>query len=115
MKGIKTLALALALAVVAGAARAQLPEPKSETWTIKDFRLHDGSTLPEMKVHYLTLGDPKNPAVLVLHGTGGDGAGLLSPTFGGVLFRAGGALDARRFFIILPDAIGHGESSKPSD
>ncbi|MEI9889830.1 MAG: alpha/beta fold hydrolase [Caulobacteraceae bacterium] len=61
------------------------------------------------------LGDPKNPAVLVLHGTGGDAAGLLSPAFGGVLFRPGGALDAARYFIIIPDAIGHGGSSKPSD
>jgi len=68
-----------------------------------------------MKVHYLTLGDPKNPAVLVLHGTGGNAAGLLNPAFGGVLFGKGGALDASRYFIVLPDAIGHGESSKPSN
>jgi homoserine O-acetyltransferase len=116
MKGIKTLVLgALAAASLAGAAYAQLPEPKSETWTIKDFRLHDGAVLPQMKVHYLTLGDPKNPAVLVLHGTGGDAAGLLSPAFGGVLFKPGGALDANRYFIVIPDAVGHGESSKPSD
>ena len=99
----------------AGAAYAQLPEPKSETWTIKDFRFHDGSVLPEMKVHYLTLGDPKNPAVLVLHGTGGNAGSIIAPAFGGVLFRAGGALDARRYFIVIPDAIGHGDSSKPSD
>lgn len=105
----------MALAVMAGAAHAQLPEPKSETWTIKDFRFHDGTVLPQMKVHYLTLGDPKNPAVLVLHGTGGNGAGMLNPAFGGVLFASGGALDAARYFIVLPDAIGHGESSKPSD
>ncbi|MGZ3314731.1 MAG: alpha/beta fold hydrolase [Caulobacteraceae bacterium] len=106
---------AMAFLTMAGAARAQLPEPKSEIWTITDFRFHDGSTLPEMKVHYLTLGDPKNPAVLVLHGTGGDAAGILSPTFGGVLFRPGGALDAARWFIVIPDAVGHGASSKPSD
>jgi homoserine O-acetyltransferase/O-succinyltransferase len=116
MKGFKTLALAaMALVAVAGAARAQLPEPKSETWVIKDFRFHDGSVLPQMKVHYLTLGDPKNPAVVMLHGTGGNGAGMLNPAFGGVLFAKGGALDASRYFIVLPDAIGHGESSKPSD
>ena len=116
MKGLRTLALAvLAAASLAGAARAQLPEPRSETWTIKDFHFRDGSVLPEMKVHYLTLGDPNNPAVLVLHGTGGDAAGLLSPAFGGVLFRPGGALDAGRYFLVIPDAIGHGQSSKPSD
>ena len=115
MTGIKTLVLTLAFVLTAAAARAQIPEPRSETWTIKDFRFHDGSVLPQMKVHYLTLGDPKNPAVLVLHGTGGDGAGMVSPAFGGVLFRPGGALDASRWFIVIPDAIGHGGSSKPSD
>ena len=116
MKGIKTLVLAaVAASSLAGAARAQLPEPRSETWTIRDFRLHDGSVLPRMKVHYLTLGDPKNPAVLVLHGTGGDAAGLLGPAFGGVLFKPGGALDAGRYFIVMPDAVGHGEAAKPSD
>ena len=114
--GLRGLCLAVtALAMMAGGARAQLPAPKSETWVIKDFRFHDGAVLPQMKVHYLTLGDPTNPAVLVLHGTGGNAAGLLNPAFGGVLFAAGGALDASRYFIILPDAIGHGESSKPSD
>jgi homoserine O-acetyltransferase len=115
MRGaIKTLVLAAAL-FLAGAAQAQLPEAKSETFTIADFRFHDGAVLPQMKVHYLTLGDPRNPAVLVLHGTGGDAAGMLNPAFGGVLFRPGGALDASRWFIVLPDAIGHGASSKPSD
>lgn len=114
--GLRALWLALAVvAAMTGVARAQLPQAKSETWVIKDFRFHDGSVLPEMKVHYLTLGDPNNPAVLMLHGTGGDGAGLLNPAFGGVLFAKGGALDASRWFIVLPDAIGHGESSKPSD
>src|ERR1700750_1569763 len=114
--GLRALGLvAMAWLAMAGAAWAQLPEPKSETWTIKDFRFHDGSVLPEMKVHYLTLGDPKNPAVLVLHGTGGDAAGLLSPAFGGVLFRPGGALDTAGYFIRLPGAVGHGGSSKPSD
>jgi homoserine O-acetyltransferase len=114
--GLRALWLAATTVLtLAGTAHAQLPEARSETWTIKDFRFRDGATLPEMNVHYLTLGDPKNPAVLVLHGTGGNAAGLLSPTFGGVLFRAGGALDAGRYFIVIPDAIGHGESSKPSD
>ena len=83
--GLRTMCLgAVAFLATAGAACAQLPEPrlpeaKSQTWTIKDFRFHDGSVLPQMKVHYLTLGDPRNPAVLVLHGTGGDAAGMLSP------------------------------------
>jgi homoserine O-acetyltransferase len=105
----------LAGLLLAGMARAQAPQANSQTWTIQNFRFQDGSVLPSMKVHYLTLGSPANPAVLVLHGTGGDGAGLLGPAFGGQLFGPGQPLDARRYFIILPDAIGHGGSSKPSD
>jgi homoserine O-acetyltransferase len=114
--GLRALMLAAMMVLAAAvAARAQIPEPRSETWIIRDFRFHDGSVLPEMKVRYLTLGDPKNPAALVLHGTGGSAASILAPAFGGVLFRPGGALDARRWFIVVPDAIGHGQSSKPSD
>ena len=71
--------------------------------------------LPELKQHYVTLGDPKNPAVLVLHGTSGNGAGMLNAAFGGELFGPGQPLDAARYFIILPDCIGAGKSSKPSD
>jgi homoserine O-acetyltransferase len=103
---------ALAIATVA---QAQPPRAVSQTWTIRNFKFHDGSVLPELKLHYLTLGSPANPAVLVLHGTGGSGGGLLSPNFGGQLFGPGQPLDAKRWFIILPDAIGHGASSKPSD
>ena len=66
-------------------------------------------------MHYITLGDPKSPAVLVLHGTSGNGASMLSPAFGGELFGPGQPLDAGKYFIILPDMIGTGKSSKPSD
>jgi homoserine O-acetyltransferase len=66
-------------------------------------------------MHYITLGDPKSPAVLVLHGTSGNGAGLLSPDFGGQLFGPGQPLDSAKYFIILPDMIGAGKSAKPSD
>jgi homoserine O-acetyltransferase len=66
-------------------------------------------------MHYVTLGDPKSPAVLVLHGTNGNGTSLLSPDFGGQLFGPGQPLDASKYFIILPDMIGAGKSSKPSD
>ena len=109
------LGAALAAVLMTGMAHAQAPQPVSQTWTIRDFRFQDGSVLREMKVHYLTLGSPANPAVLVLHGTGGDGAGMLGPAFGGQLFGPGQPLDAARYFIIAPDAIGHGGSSKPSD
>lgn len=81
---------------------------------LKDFSFHDGSKLPALSMHYTTLGDPKSPAVLVLHGTGGNGASLLSPDFGGQLFGPGQPLDVGRYFIILPDMIGAGKSSRPS-
>ena len=116
MTGLKTLVLAgLAALASAGAAAAQTPKAQDATWTIADFKFHDGAVLPQMKVHYYTLGSPANPAVLVLHGTGGTAAGMLSPAFGGVLFGPGGALDAARYFIVIPDTIGAGASSKPSD
>ncbi len=92
------------------------------TYTIKNFRFGTGETLPELKLHYLTLGQPHRDsaghtdnAILLLHGTGGDAHSLLNPVFSDVLFGPGQPFDITKFFIILPDDIGHGESSKPSD
>jgi homoserine O-acetyltransferase/O-succinyltransferase len=98
------------------AAAANYPDPKEADFTIRDFRFNTGETLPELRLHYTTLGslDGDN-AVLILHGTGGSGMGFLSEQFGGVLFGPGQVLDATKFFIVLPDGIGHGKSSKPSD
>jgi homoserine O-acetyltransferase len=84
-------------------------------FVLRDFTFHDGSKLAALSMHYITLGNPKAPAVLVLHGTMGNGAGLLSPEFGGELFGAGQPLDAGKYFIILPDMIGAGKSSRPSE
>ncbi|HUD56271.1 MAG TPA: alpha/beta fold hydrolase [Terracidiphilus sp.] len=92
------------------------------TVTLPDFRFGTGETLPELKLHYLTLGSPHrnaaghvDNAVLLLHGTGGNAHSLMNPLFSDVLFVPGGVLDITKYFIILPDDIGHGESSKPSD
>jgi homoserine O-acetyltransferase len=115
-------ALALALALLACAAAQAQQVPREGEFVIRDFRFHDGRTLPALRIHYATLGSPvRGPdghvrnAVLILHGTGGSGRQFLRPQFADVLFRPGGLLDARRYFIILPDGIGHGKSSKPSD
>ena len=89
--------------------------PAEMSWLARDFRFHTGEVLPELRLHYTTVGDASRPSVLILHGTTGSGSGLLSPSFGGELFGPGQALDATKYFIILPDAIGHGKSSKPSD
>jgi homoserine O-acetyltransferase/O-succinyltransferase len=94
---------------------ADFPAPKSGIWIAKDFKFSTGEVMPELKLAYTTIGEPTGQPVVILHGTGGSGTGMLSPTFGGELFGAGQPLDATKYFIILPDAIGAGKSSKPSD
>jgi homoserine O-acetyltransferase len=81
----------------------------------RDFRFHTGEVLPELRLGYVTIGDPAGQPVLVLHGTGGSARGLLTPAFAGELFGPGQPLDASRYYLILPDNIGHGRSAKPSD
>jgi homoserine O-acetyltransferase len=101
---------------------ATYPEPKDGDYVMKDFRFASGATLPELRIHYRTLGAPQRDstgrvtnAVLILHGTSGSGEGFLAPYFAGVLFIPGGLLDAQKYFLVIPDGIGHGRSSKPSD
>src|SRR5580765_6042407 len=98
------------------------PAPVEGDYVIKGFHFRSGETLPELKMQYRTIGTLKKNsagvatnAVLAGHGTGGNGASLLNPTFANVLFGPGQLLDATKYFIILPDGIGHGKSSKPSD
>jgi homoserine O-acetyltransferase len=101
---------------------ADYPEPTEADLVLRDFRFASGETLPELRVHYRTLGTPHRDgrgavanAVLILHGTTGSGANFLRPEFAGELFGKGQPLDATRYYLILPDGIGHGGSSKPSD
>ena len=96
-------------------ALAQHPAAKEADWIAKDFRFHTGEVLAEVRIHYTTIGSPAGEPVLVLHGTAGSGTGMLTPAFAGELFAPGQPLDASKYFIILPDAIGAGKSSKPSD
>src|SRR5207244_4809363 len=95
---------------------AEFPAPEESDFTIHDFRFHTGETLSELRLHYITVGKPSaTNVVLIMHGTGGTGRGFLSENFGGELFGPGQPLDAAKYYIVLPDAIGHGKSSKPSD
>ena len=94
---------------------AEYPVPKQGDWIAKDFKFHTGETLPELKLHYTTVGEPSGQPVLVLHGSGGSAASMLTPAFAGELFGAGQPLDASKYYIIIPDGVGHGKSSKPSD
>jgi homoserine O-acetyltransferase/O-succinyltransferase len=101
---------------------AEYPAPTEGDYIIRDFKFTSGETMPELKIHYRTIGKPAkdakgtvNNAVLITHGTTGSGAQFIRPEFAGELFGAGQPLDATKFFIVMPDGIGHGKSSKPSD
>ena len=97
------------------ATAADYPTPKEGDWAARNFRFHTGEVMPELRLHYTTVGDPSGQPVLMLHGTAGSGTGLLTPSFAGELFGPDQPLDAGKYFIILPDSIGAGKSSKPSD
>ena len=111
------------LAAVASEARGQsYPAPVDGDFVVRDYRFESGETLPEVRLHYRTVGVPRKDAsgavrnaVLIPHGTGGSGRGFLTDGYAGQLFGKGQLLDAERYFIILPDNVGHGQSSKPSD
>jgi homoserine O-acetyltransferase len=121
MKRLLTLACGLAAVLLAWPAAAQ-PVPVEGDFTAPAFALTSGQSLPELRMHYRTLGQPRRNAdgrignaVLLLHGTGGTGAQFLSSQFAGELFGPGQPLDTARYYIIMPDNLGHGGSSKPSD
>ena len=108
---------AITVLVCAGlpAAAADYATPKQGDWTAHDFHFHTGAVLPDVKLHYTTVGSPSGEPVLILHGTAGAGGNFLNPNFAGELFGPGQPLDAAKYFIILPDALGAGKSAKPSD
>lgn len=117
---MKTLLGILLLTVVSIA--QDHPSPTSGDFLMRDFKFQSGEGLPALKMHYVTLGTPVNDkngqttnAVLILHGTGGSHANFFRPSFAGALFGKGQLLDATKYFIVIPDSIGHGASSKPSD
>jgi len=108
--------------LTAAAAAANYPAPKPGDYVVRNWQFKSGESLDEVRLHYYTLGEPARDAggrvtnaVLILHGTGGSGRGFLNDTFAGMLFAPGQLLDAGKYFIILPDNVGHGGSSKPSD
>src|SRR5271169_697109 len=120
-KGLVCLLIAAALAGPPARA-ADYPQPREADYVINNFRFALGESLPELRIHYRTLGRPERGAdgvvgnaVLILHGTGGSGENFFRPEFAGELFGAGQPLDAAKTFIVVPDGIGHGGSSKPSD
>ena len=128
LKFAASIACAVAVMLAASNAVAQTPAPTQALsaheadFVVPNFTFRSGERLPQLRIHYTTFGQPRRDAkghvtnaVLVLHGTGGTGHSLIRPEFSGVLFTPGGLLDADKYFIILPDSLGHGGSSKPSD
>jgi homoserine O-acetyltransferase/O-succinyltransferase len=119
--GVIILSVAAGLFGLAARA-ADYPQPHEADYVINNFRFASGESLPGLRLHYRVLGRPERGddgtvrnAVLILHGTGGSGANFIRPEFAGELFGAGQPLDAAHTFIVIPDGIGHGKSSKPSD
>jgi homoserine O-acetyltransferase len=119
---IKASLILLALAAALVSPAADFPGPVEGDFIVRDFKFNSGQTLPELRLHYRTFGAPHRDdkgvvrnAILILHGTTGSGAQFLRPEFAGVLFGPGQPFDVSRYFVILPDGIGHGHSSKPSD
>lgn len=111
-----------ALMFCAGAVHARELAIREGDYVVRDFKFRSGETLDALRLHYATLGTLHrgrhgrvDNAVMILHGTGGDGRQFLRPQFADVLFVPGGLLDPAKYFIVLPDNIGHGKSSKPSD
>jgi homoserine O-acetyltransferase/O-succinyltransferase len=115
MRIARAAAAAFAVAILSHlmsvAAMAAEPVRRDGTWTALDFKFHTGEVMPELRLGYTTLGEPTADPVLVLHGTTGSAASMLGAAFGGELFGAGQPLDASNYYIIIPDAIGHGRSS----
>jgi homoserine O-acetyltransferase len=121
MRLLAAIALAFAFAASAAAQTAKL-EPKEGDYVARNFKFRSGETLTELRLHYATLGTPHrnargevDNAILIMHGTGGDGKQFFRPQFADVLFAPGSLLDPAKYYIVLRDGIGHGKSSKPSD
>jgi homoserine O-acetyltransferase len=114
---VSSRALAFAIAAIVAILSRPLTaaEPQQGDFVIKDFRFHTGEILPELKLHYVTVGAPAGEPVLVLHGSSGSSQTMLDKNFAGELFGPGQPLDAAKYFIVVPDSIGAGKSSKPSN
>lgn len=111
----RTLVAAAALFASTAAFAADYPAPKDGVFVAKDFKFHTGQVLPEVRLAYKTIGEPTGQPVLILHGTAGSAQSMLTPTFAGELFGAGQPLDATKYYIIIPDALGAGRSARPSE
>jgi homoserine O-acetyltransferase len=115
MRALRLVLPVILAAISSAAMAAEYPPPRQADFIALDFKFHSGEWMKELRLHYTTVGEPTGQPLLVLHGSGGSAASMLTPAFAGELFGRGQPLDASKYFIIIPDGIGHGKSSKPSD
>src|SRR5579872_2170375 len=117
MRQLRAFLLSAIFSALSGTAAlaADYPPPKQGDFVAHDFKFHGGEVMAELKLHYTTVGEPTGIPVVVLHGSGGSAASMLTTGFAGNLFEPGQALDATKYYIVIPDSVGHGQSSKPSD
>ena len=113
--GLGAAMVAFFTAMACAAFAADYPAPKQGDWVATNFKFHTGEVMPEVRLHYTTVGEPTGQPVVILHGTAGSALSMLTPAFAGELFGPGQPLDAAKYYIVIPDAIGHGKSAKPSD
>jgi len=115
VRAARLIAVLAFIALPFAAVAADYPAPKQGEWVARDFKFHTGEVMPQVRLAYTTVGEPSGEPVLVLHGTSQRAAAMLTPAFAGELFGAGQPLDASKYYIIIPDGLGHGGSTKPSD
>src|SRR6202166_4343519 len=115
MRALRLVLPMIVVAISSTAMAAEYPPPRQGDFIAHDFKFHSGEVMAELKLHYTTVGEPTGQPVLVLHGSGGSAASMLTPTFAGELFGPRQPLDASKYYIVIPDSLGHGKSSKPSD
>jgi homoserine O-acetyltransferase len=115
MKTVRAIGGLVLMLLSGSVSAADYPAPKQGEWIARDFRFHTGEVLPEVKLHYVTVGEPGGIPIVVLHGSGGSAQRMLTREFAGELFGPGQPFDAGKYYIVIPDALGHGGSTKPSD
>jgi hypothetical protein len=112
---LRMLTIAALFLLAPSVRAADYPVPQQADWVAQDFRFHTGEVMRDLRLHYTTVGASSGEPVLMIHGTAGSGSSMLTAAFAGELFGPGQPLDARKYFIILPDTLGAGKSAKPSD
>jgi homoserine O-acetyltransferase len=115
MKPFRAIATIVFAIASFSAFAADYPAPKQAEWIARDFKFHTGEVMPELRLSYTTIGEPGGQPVVVLHGTSQFAGAMLTPAFAGELFGPGQPLDATKYYIIIPDSVGHGKSTRPSE